>query len=305
MHYKKSSGLPSLESVTLIKQLVAIFILLGICIVGNVSAVPESPKQKIKEVLVFNVNVAPLFELATYPGRVESKINAAVLAEYEGIVTSVAAPLGRKVARGQNLMVVRQTDPVYQYAPMVIRAPLSGFISQIDVSEGSRIVKGQKLATITDPSQIRIVIEIPGTDLGNFRTGLAGEFKVIGQTEACPVKISGLSPLVDSTTGTATATLEVAGQKSLPLPGILGKAEFKVNQRFGISIPEEAIIYRDKKTFVRLVVGNKAKQVPVTLGPIQNGKVEVFEGLKNGDVVIERCSGYIADGEEVNVQKAG
>lgn len=263
-------------------------------------------EKKPPMVMVSPAKRAELFEVLTYPARVVPKVNANVLSESEGVVTKIHAPLGSRVVRGQKLLTVKHTDPVYQYAPVNITAPVTGVVSLVDVSEGSLIAKGQRVATVTDPNQIRVSVEIAAADLAAIRAGLTGELKLPGLTDPVAVRVRGVSPFVDPATGTASCELETttAPNTTSPIaPGIVGQVLFKVNNHQGFSLPDHAIVYKGGETFVRVVENDKAKYMPVKLGRRSRGLVEIATGLQEGAKVIERASAYISEGEKVTVEE--
>ncbi len=258
-------------------------------------------KDKMPVVFAKKIALIELNEVLTYPARVEPKIHAAVVAEADGVVTEIRAPLGRRVQKNTPLLVVRNTDPVYQYSPMVITSPVHGVVSQVEVTVGSRVARGDKLLLVTDPEQIRVIVEIAASDIRSVRNGMTADLELPGEPEHLKVKVKGVSPFVDPGTGTATCELELSKKQPLS-PGLIGKVVFKVNQRQGFSIPDSALTYRGKDPFVRVVTDGKAKLTAVSLGRKQAGFVEIVKGLKAGDQVIERTSGFVADGEAVQVQ---
>ncbi|MBI4405187.1 MAG: efflux RND transporter periplasmic adaptor subunit [Deltaproteobacteria bacterium] len=285
------------------KYKITVFFALVTVLTVAFAAVEEKPKAPV--VFVEQARKSDLFDQLTYPARLAPRVNATVLAESEGIVSKIVAPLGRQVARNQRIMTIKHTDPVYQYAPFTVAAPVAGIISQIEVTEGSLVTKGQKLAAITDPTQIRVLVEIASPDLPDIRAGLEGKLKVVSVENEIPVKVAGISPTVDSATGTATAEL-VFNKSEPPLPpGVVGRVSFRVRNHTGIQIPEQAVVYKGRDTFLRLIHDGKSKLTPVTLGPSRRGFIEVVKGLSDGDQVIVRASAYVADGESVTVQQGG
>jgi multidrug efflux pump subunit AcrA (membrane-fusion protein) len=272
---------------------------------GAAFSAPEKPKAPV--VFVETLRSRELFDQLMYPARIIPKINATVLSESDGIVRKISTPLGHPVARNQTILTLTNTDPVYHFAPMVVTSPVRGVVSSVEVTEGSRVMRGQKLATITDPSQIHIALEVAVPDLGSVRPGLQGELRLAGGETPVPVKVRGISPFVDPATGTASCELELADpKKSPPLPaGFVGQVTFKAREHKGFELPESAVVYRGRDPFVRVVVNNKAKLVPITLGETRQGLVEITRGPKEGDQVVIRASKFVADGEEVTLQRAG
>lgn len=274
-------------------------------------SVAEAIPEKKPIVFVKPAELTELAEVFTYPARVEPRIKASVLAETDGVVSKIISPLGREVKPRTPLLVIRNTDPVYQYSPMIVTSPVAGVVSRVDVTEGSRVSRGDKLALVTDPGQIRVTVELTGQDVVSIHPGLAADlqFQSAGSgVEPIQLRVRGVSPFVDPATGTATCELELAkikGAKKPTLPaGMIGRVSFRVNVRKGFSISDSALTYRGKDPFVRIIVDGKAKLVPVTLGRKQAGMVEIIKGLKVGDKVVERSSGFVADGEAVEVQSA-
>lgn len=245
---------------------------------------------------------AEIFDQLTYPARIDSAVNAKILAESDGTVAKILAPLGAKVSRRAAIVQVQNMEPGYSFAPMNLKSPVNGIVSQIKVSVGSQVTKGQEIATVIDPSSLRIVIEVAAGDVLNVKRGLKGELFLSGQEKPTKVEVLGVSPLVDPATGTSTAELKVVGNKSTLTPGTLGQVRFKANTRSGIVMPDGAVVYKGDATNVRLVVGGKAKVAPVKLGLKRQGKFEVLSGLKEGDEFIIRSSEFVADGDVVKVQ---
>jgi multidrug efflux pump subunit AcrA (membrane-fusion protein) len=268
-------------------------------------AAPEKPK--VATVFVSEAKPQDLFDLLSYPARVEPKVSTTILADSDGVVSKLVVSLGQSVPRRGRLMTITHTDPVYRYAPVHVTAPVAGVVSQVEVTEGTEVAKGQKLALVTDPTQVRLKLEIPAADLkalqAGLKTGMTGEFTPSGRDEKIAVRIKGVSPYVDPATGTATCELELASASAAVAPGSVGQVSFQANRRQGFSVPDHALLYKGDDPYLRLAQEGKAKLVAVKLGRKQRGVVEILSGLTPGALVIERASRYVADGEEVSVQK--
>ncbi|HUP58594.1 MAG TPA: efflux RND transporter periplasmic adaptor subunit [Bdellovibrionota bacterium] len=271
---------------------------------GLVAQARAAENGKPAIVFVRKLTSVELFDQLSYPARIVSKVNTTLLAEADGVVSKIHASLGAPVARKAKVLQIRHTDPVYQYAPVTVLSPVAGVVSSVDVTEGTQVTRGQRVATITDPAQIRFVVEVPSPDLSLVAPGSTGEFRLGPGAEPVAVRVTGVSPFVDPATGTASCELELAKAargKLVLRPGQAGQVEFKVGLHQGFSIPDHAIVYKGAATFVRVVEEEKARQVAVKLGRKQRGQVEVVEGLKAGMQMVERSSRYVGDGEKVVV----
>jgi multidrug efflux pump subunit AcrA (membrane-fusion protein) len=261
----------------------------------------EAPKPAV----VFTKKIQPeqISDSLYYPARARAKVNATVLSESDGIISKVFVTLGKHVRSQQVLMVLSHTDPIYKYAPVQILAPIQGIVSSIDVTPGSHVTQGQKLAAVINPSQLEIQVEVPAQDLSVIKKGMIGEFKVLTQENLLKVEVSGVSPFVDPNSGTAVAQLEILS-KTHPIlsPGVQGQVIFKTNVHMGFLIPDSAVVYKGKDSFVKVIEDLKIKEVSAELGPKHGGSVEVIKGLYSGAQVVERSSRFVADGEVVEVQ---
>lgn len=258
---------------------------------------------ELASVFVRKMDLEQISDTLTYPSRVNSKVNANILAETDGIVVQQLVNLGHQVRAKQVLMIITHTDPVYTYAPVQVLAPIQGIVSSIDATPGSHVTKGQTLASIINPSQIEIQTEIPAQDLSLIKNGMLGEFKVPGQEKTLEVKVLGVSPFVKPGTGTATAKLNVTSfSRQILSPGMQGQVSFQVNIHSGFLIPVTAIIYKNNETFVKIVDHEKIRQIPVELGNKWRGYVEVHHGIYAGLKLVERSSRSVAEGESVIVE---
>jgi len=278
------------------------FAILCLALFGSATA-DASPAP----VPVFTEKVQPgeLYSVLSFPARVESRVNAVVRSESDGIVSEIFKPLGSKVQQGEKIASIKHTDPVYEYAPLVVRAPVSGIVYLVSVTPGSLVNKGDAIVSVTDPEQIRLVIEVAALDVHSIHQGLKGEFAVSGIARALHATVQGVSPAVDPMLGTASCELTVdLADRKLIVPGMVGKMQFKLNQHHGIVLPDNAVFYRGDKTFVRVVEDGKAKRVAVSLGERKQGQVEILSGLHTGEVVIDRSSRYLGDGDAVQIEAA-
>ena len=276
-----------------------------ICVFLSYSALAAPIPVEKPVVITQKLKSQDLADALSYPARVVPLASASVLSDGDGMIKTIHVLLGQKVKRGQALVTLIHTDPVFQYTPLIVRAPVAGVISAIEVNEGSQLNHGQLVAVVTDLSRMKIIVEVPAQDLRYLRAGMAGEFQLQGQEKPEAVKIKGLSGVVDPATGTAPCELVRlnADDKDSPaFAGVLGRVLLRANQHRGILIPEHALLFRGSDPFVRVLESGKAKRLAVKLGSRQRGSVEILEGLKEGATLIERSNKFVSDGEEVTVE---
>lgn len=265
-----------------------------------------STQERKLTVFVRTAERQPLYDKLVYPARISPRVNAAVLAEVEGVVTEIKTPLGTRVKAKTPLLTIRNLDPVFRYAPLSVVSPVDGVVGHVDVSVGSRVNRGDKLLIVTDPERVRVTIEVPAHDLKRIKAGLEGELKLSEQDSNVRVKVRGVSPFVDPATSTAHCELQIeeAVHDATLAPGSVGRVTFHANRREAFLVPDSAVEYLGREPHLRLVNDGKVHRVPVSLGRRRGGSVEVVRGLKEGDIVIERASGHLAEGDAVETESA-
>lgn len=258
-------------------------------------------------VIVAEVVFTSLSKQLTYPARVIPEVNVPVLADIDGVVPRVFVHLGESVKKGAALLSLQHNEPGYEYKSMMLNAPISGVISLVDVNPGSPVTKGQKLVVITDPKRVYVEIEIAAADLSLVSTGLVGKLSLptISSGQSIDVEISGISPLIDSATGTASCQLRSVKKEDFVYlkPGLVGQVMLDVDKHRGIEVPESALVYKDKDILVRIIQNGKIKEAKIIAGDTRKGKVEILSGLKEKDVIVVRSSGFLTDGLDVTVEK--
>jgi multidrug efflux pump subunit AcrA (membrane-fusion protein) len=271
------------------------------------SSVPPPAREKAK-VLIQDMKSTDDTLRLLVPAKVEAKVASLVTAEAEGFVTKISKPLGSKVRSGEVVLYVENKDPAYTYAKVPVRAPVAGVVSQMMPSLMSRVSRGDKLFVVMDPKELKLTAEIPGSDLAVVHPGSTGIFKLnLDDKAGTPLRVSGISPLVDPRTGTASAELEFVIAKgktpALPSIGMVGHALFESTRGKVLLIPESALGYVDGKPMVKVLgADGNVKRKMIELGEQKETQLIVKSGLAEGEKLIVRASRNVKDGEAVDVE---
>lgn len=190
-----------------------------------------------------------------------------------------------------NLRVVEATVALAEarLAKMGIRAPFAGVIGIRQVSVGDYVKEGQDLVTLEDTSAFKVDFRLPEMLMGALERGQRVEVR----SDALPGKhftaiLDAIDPLVDQN-GRALvlrARLENIGGELRP--GMFVQTRVILAQRDNaLLIPEEAIVAVGGEQRVYLIGGdNKVAQRTVATGLRRDGKVEITDGLQEGDLIV-------------------
>ena len=271
---------------------------------ASLRAAPVLPSKP--SVYTDPIKVQTLSDRLVYPAAVSASRIVPVTSEVDGFIKDLKAELGQKVAQGSPLLKISNPDPVYHYEPFVVTAPFAGVITSIDIAVGDRVQKGRALLTLTDNRQLKIKINVTADDLSRLSPQQKAELKIGENT--WPLHVRALSPMVDPATGTAACELELDAKAnpSQLVAGKLGQVVFSLGERKGIIVPESAIFYRGRDTFViRVEASSKAHYVQVKIAKAISGSYEILSpDLKEGQKIVTHATSYVAEGDELDVKSA-
>jgi HlyD family secretion protein len=186
----------------------------------------------------------------------------------------------------------------------VIRAPASGTVLERAVNAGDPVVPltsyqaGTVLMTLADMGDLIFKGTVDEIDVGKLRTGMTARIKVGAlPTDVVTGRVSRIAPQAQQKEGATLFDVEIELDPSANVTlraGYSANADLIIREKKDIlTIPERLVIFEDggKKTFVELPAAkpkNPPKKVPVKIGISDGLNVEILEGLKKGDSVVQR-----------------
>ncbi|WP_058911730.1 efflux RND transporter periplasmic adaptor subunit [Entomohabitans teleogrylli] len=189
---------------------------------------------------------------------------------------------------------------------ITLRAPQSGYISQLDIRAGAQVTAGAPLFELASLDPLWIVVDYPQSQASALQPGN----KVLATTESWPGErfsgqISEILPVMDSATRTLKARVEINNPGNKLRPGMylnITRAAAE-NGPAVLAIPEEALIATGSHNRVLLAdsEGHFAPQEVVT-GAMADSWVEIISGLKPGQRVV--ASGQFLIDSEASLRSA-
>lgn len=218
-----------------------------------------------------------------------------------------------------------------------VTAPISGVISERLVKEGNLIQPNQPMFRIDDFDPLLAVLNVPERELAIMRPGL--EVRMV--VDALPGqvfvgKVARVSPVVEAGTGTFRVTAEFRDPAGRLKSGMFGRLEVIYDTREdALTIPREALAEEDGQTFVYVVergipvdvrpargdggrgrggreAAPEAPKSPTTIakrrnvatGFVHGGRIEIRDGLAEGERVVTVGRAALRDGVAVQVLEA-
>ena len=173
-----------------------------------------------------------------------------------------------------------------------VQAPLSGVVVEKSVTQGEMVGPERTLFTVADLSTLWLMIDIYERDIGRVKTGMQIKLSVATYPgKEFSGRISYIGDVIDEKSRTVKARVTIDNRDGLLKPGMFAATSIdslkdpKAEKL--IAVPEEAVFLdgSDKYVFIREGDGRFVAR-EVSIGSASGGKIEVKEGLKEGDALV-------------------
>ena len=193
-----------------------------------------------------------------------------------------AATAQRDAARGRYEAAQAQLG----YAR--ITSPIDGVVTDRPQYTGESVASGSPIVTVMDVSQIVARAHLAPGEAAELKLG--GDASVIGPDGApIPGKVTQVSPALDATGTTVEVWIQVSNTDGRLKPGSSHRVELIARTvPNAMVIPEAAVLTGSSGSTSVMVIDseNKPHKEEVTLGIHDSGKVQVTNGLQNGQRVV-------------------
>ena len=170
---------------------------------------------------------------------------------------------------------------------VMLNAPVSGYVSGKEIFEGTRVMPGMDLLTVSDLSRVWIEADLYEYEAQSVRLGQTASLETVAEPGA---KLKGRVAFIYPTFSPETRTLKV--RFDFPNPGLRLKPQMYANVSLdlhsmtGVVIPDSALI----ETGVRVIAfvdvgGGSFEPREVKVGVRGNGKAQILSGVKAGEKV--------------------
>lgn len=222
-------------------------------------------------------------------GRVSENLNktAKVTSTLEGRLSKLNVDLNDQVKAGDVLGLVQ--TPELLGKPLELKAPIDGVITQRKSTVGELIGKDTEIYTISDPADLWVLAEIKERDIAAVHVGQETVFSVLAyHAEAFHGKVVLLGNRVESESRTLEVRIEVANADGRLKPGMFADVEIATTALQDVlTISDQALQTLEDEQIVFVALSdNKFEKRVIKIGLEQRGRVQVLEGLKEGERVV-------------------
>ncbi len=290
-------------------------------IIGTLSAA--------REIQVFNQEEGQIIELPFYEGdriskgtglvRLDDAVVRAELLKANAQRRQAALDLTRmekllarnassedEVARARTAVeLARAEEQLHRIklARTTIKAPFSGIVSERLKAPGDIVPPHTHILTLIDPSSLNIEIYVSELLLPDLKVGDTAEIHIDAlRDQRLLGRVSRVHPTIDPDNRQGIVEVALQPVPEGALPGQLARVTFSNQKAIGLMIPFASLRHDSQGPHVyRAQDDSIAKRVGVRTGIHLGDKIEILDGLAEGDEVIVSGLLNMRDGKSIRI----
>ncbi len=186
-------------------------------------------------------------------------------------------------------------------AKTVVRAPFSGKIGLNKVSPGAYVTPASIIATISQTDQLKLDFTVPEKYTGQIKIGQQVSFSIEGSKKDLYAKVVATESNVMESTRSLTVRAAIVGKDDALIPGAFARVKMSfAPDPNSILIPTQAVLPQARGKKVIVYKGGKAVFADVVTGVRDSARVQITEGLNQGDTVV--VTGLLSVRPEAKIQ---
>jgi multidrug efflux pump subunit AcrA (membrane-fusion protein) len=254
------------------------------------------------------VNAVSSFLLKTY-----------VKANANGYLQNVNAQMGRYVSKGQDLFTIKtkeaqslgntvtSLDTSLHFEGVIhIKAPGSGYITQLTYQAGDYVQDNEQLAVITDTKSFVFILDLP-YELKPYLPNNKNVQVKLPDGTILNGYIANALPTVDAVSQTQNYIIKVNTDKQIPENLIAKVSLIKKAKLNTVSVPKSAVLTDETQSqfwIMKMIDSTTAVKVPVKKGMETTDKVEILSPpLSVNDMILLTGNYGLSDTARVSIQK--
>lgn len=266
--------------------------------------------QKIT-VKVMPARKEDLSMVLSYVGSIKAKDEISVYSKITGKLVEYIVNEGDSIQKGDTIALIDRDETGLKYELAKVESPLSGIVGRTLLDKGanvlpsSGVVGGTALAIVVNMDQMIVRLNIPELNIPYLKKGLKAVIKV----DAYPQdnflgEVSKVSEVVDPQTRTLPIEVTIPNQDHRLKSGMFCRIKINVAElKNRLVLLQDALVQEQGANYIFVVQDHIAKKRKITLGVKEDSKIEVLEGLQEGENVIIFGQQGLKDGTEVEIAK--
>jgi len=188
----------------------------------------------------------------------------------------------KKLAHDRQLLLV--TDLKRQVDDLNVKSPVDGQVGQLFIAEKATVAKDAQLLSVIDLSALQVEMQVPESFARDLGIGMTGEISGNGHTWKGIV--SAISPEVVNGQVAARLRFDGATPKQLRQNQRLSVRVLLDKRDNVLTVQRGSFVDESGGSYAYVVRDGIASKTPIRVGASSIDKVEILEGLKEGDKIV-------------------
>lgn len=182
----------------------------------------------------------------------------------------------------------------------VIHSPVTGIVANKLANSGEVIGAGQPIITVVNIDKINVVIDVTEEEINKVRDGQEVDVKVNSLGEDKFKGTISIIPPASNQTRLFQVKVSINNKDHVLKPGMFAEVDVQTGIKENtVVIPKDAILLKKNGNVVYLVKDGKAVEKMIKLGVTNGEKVEVIEGVEQGDQIVIKNQNLLKEGAKV------
>lgn len=206
------------------------------------------------------------------------------------------------VAKAQQTQTQSRIDELrITLSNTTVVSPVDGFVSKRNLDPGAFANANTVMLQVVDIGTVRLVANLVEKGFKKVTPGVEAKVQVdTFSGEDFIGRVSRVAPVFDPATRTAQMEIEVPNPGFRLKPGMYARVRLTVERRpNALTVPSNAVVDADGKRGVFMVKDQTAKFVETKIGLSDGERIEILDGLREGDRVITAGALALRDGDRV------
>jgi RND family efflux transporter MFP subunit len=189
----------------------------------------------------------------------------------------------------------------------IIVSPVDGFVARRTADPGAYVSPNAPVVDVVDIGRVRLVVNVVEKDLKAVAVGNTTRVEVDAfPGETFLGRIARIAPVLDPATRTASIEIEIPNPAFRLKPGMYARVGITTGTRpNALVVPANAVIDSNGTRGVFVATNDIAAWRPVKVGIENDQRIEILDGVRDGDRVVTVGASSLRDGDRIALNAAG
>ncbi|MCS7250373.1 MAG: efflux RND transporter periplasmic adaptor subunit [candidate division WOR-3 bacterium] len=233
-------------------------------------------------------------------GRVFGEEEVIVVSKIMGKVLKINKKEGDNVKVNDTIMYILNDMPGAEYQPGPVLSPINGKIGKIYVEIAQMVNIGTPVALVFSDRKLRVKAKVSERDLAHLKKGMVSYLLI--NNKKYEGYLEKFSPIIDPLTRGAEVEIYLKENKDLRVGMPCDIYLIVDEKRDVLTVSPSAFFLNDYSSLYVVRDDSIVEKREVKVGLIGDDKIEIVEGVKEGEKVVILGKEYLKEGNKVRFQ---